>query len=226
MLNHLINLIFPKVCAGCKSILLDAEDSICTSCRHEIPTTNHFSELENDAFKVFYGRVDVVFVAALLYFQKQSLVQEIIYSLKYRGNQSIGKTLGFWVAHNLKNLAVTKTFDVIIPVPLHAKKMRKRGYNQVTKFGNSIADVLNIEYNELILRRNIYTKSQTKKSIFGRSKVNEEVFEATFNESHHHKHFLIIDDVLTTGATVAACAIAMQKIPGAKISVVCMAFTH
>lgn len=226
MLNHLINLIFPKVCAGCKGILLEAEAVICTSCRHEIPTTTHFSDFNNDAFKVFYGRVDMVFVATLFYFQKQSLVQEIIYSLKYRGNQEVGKSLGYWVGENLKNLEISKTFDMIIPVPLHSKKLRKRGYNQVTKFGQSIAEILKIELNENILKRNINTKSQTKKSIFNRNQIDETVFEAVFDESHSNKHFLIIDDVLTTGATIEACAKALQKIPDSKISVVCMAFTH
>ena len=123
VLQHLINLVFPKVCAACKNILLEAENIICTSCRHEMPTTNHYLDLDNDAFKLFYGRVDVVFVATLFYFQKQSLVQEMIYSLKYRGNQDVGTTLGFWMGSNLKPLAVTsaKRSAILPNVPTMAE---------------------------------------------------------------------------------------------------------
>lgn len=226
MLQHLVNLIFPLVCAGCKGILLEAEASICVGCRHEMPITNHFSDFDNDAFKLFYGRIDVVFVATLFYFQKQSLVQEMIYSLKYRGNQNIGDVLGSWIGSKIKELDVCKTFDYIIPVPLHARKLRTRGYNQLTMFGNALAKSTDIKFETSILKRNIYSKSQTKKTILNRNLFQSAVFEAIFDESHTNKHFLIVDDVLTTGATIEACAKALQKIPGAKISVVCMAFTH
>ena len=226
MLQHLINLVFPKVCAACKGILLEAEQSICVSCRHEMPLTNHFIDFQNDAFKVFYGRLDVAFVATLFFFQKQSLVQETIYSLKYRGNQEVGKTLGLWVGGELKILEISKTFDYIIPVPLHRRKFRKRGYNQLTTFGMALSETISVSFDDGILQRNLYSKSQTKKSLNSRNALQSSVFEAVFNESHHNKHFLIIDDVLTTGSTIEACARALQKIPGAKISVVCMAYTH
>ena len=226
MLHHLINLVFPKICAGCKGVLLEAEQTICVSCRHKMPVTNHFIDFENDAFKIFYGRLDVAFVAALFYFQKQSLVQEMIYSLKYRGNQKVGNILGLWVGAKLKCLEICKTFDYIIPVPLHQRKYRKRGYNQLTTFGMALSETIFVAYDDSILKRNIYSQSQTKKSLNNRNVLQSAIFEATFDESHHNKHFLIIDDVLTTGATIEGCAKALQKIPGTKISVVCMAYTH
>ena len=226
MLEHLVNLFFPKVCAACKGILNTNENTICTGCRHELPVTNHFTDFENDAYKMFYGRIDVHFVASLLYFQKHSLVQEIIYSLKYRGNQQVGRTLGLWAASYLHDISTIQKFDFLVSVPLHPRKMRSRGYNQVFQFGEAISETLDIPFEPKLLKRNVYTKSQTKKNLIKRNELKTNVFEAVFENHHHEKHFVILDDVLTTGSTIEACAKALQKIPGAKISVVCMAFTH
>lgn len=226
MFKNSINLFFPKVCSGCKSFLLTNENVICTICRHDIPLTNHHLSPENEAFKKFYGRIPVEYVSALLYFHKKGIVQELIHSLKYRGHQEIGTILGDWYAEDLKDLALIQTVDVIIPVPIHKKRLRERGYNQVTNFGLSLSENLKIPYNAIILKRNIYSKTQSKKSFLNRIEGIESVFDVSFTENDHNKHFLIIDDVITTGATLEACAHALLKIPGARISVVCMAMAH
>ena len=225
MINALINLLFPKVCAGCKAILLTEEVAICTNCRHEIPTTNQHLDLNNEIHRLFYGKIDFEFAASLLYFQKQGLVQEIIFSLKYRRNQQIGTVLGFWMGLTIKNLPVVNTIDYIIPVPLHPRKFRKRGYNQVTTFGQALSECLEKPFNESILKRIKYSKSQTKKTFSNRTKIDAAAFDVTFDSSHHNKHFLLIDDVLTTGTTIEACVIALRKIPGVKISLITIAMT-
>jgi ComF family protein len=226
MFKNIINLFFPPVCAGCHSFLISNENVICTICRHNIPLTNHHLNLENEAFKKFYGRIPVKHVSALLYFHKKGIVQELIHSLKYRGHQEIGTVLGDWYAEDLKVLELIKTVDVIVPVPIHKKRFRERGYNQVTNFGLSLSKNLEIPYQDSILRRNIYSKTQSKKNFLGRTEGIDTIFDVSFTEKDHNKHFLLIDDVITTGSTLDACSHAILKIPGAKISIVCMAMAH
>ena len=226
MITDFLNLLFPKVCAGCKAFLLKNESVICTVCRHELPLSQFHLTVENDAFKKFYGRIPVEFVSPMLLFHKKGIVQEMIHSLKYRGHQEIGTFLGNWYATDLIDLPIYKEIDYIIPVPLHKKRLKSRGFNQVTTFGTALSENLNIEYNEKILYRKTHAKTQSQKKFDDRIQVQETIFDVNFDESYHNKHFLIIDDVMTTGATLEQCGRAILKIPGAKISIVTMAFSH
>ena len=226
MFKNIINLFFPPVCAGCHSFLISNENVICTQCRHNIPLTNHHLNPENEAFKKFYGRIPVEYTSALLYFHKKGIVQELIHNLKYKGQEQIGTVLGEWYAEDLKNATILQSVDEIIPVPLHIRKLRERGYNQVTNFGLSLSNGLNIHYNPSLLVRNIYSKTQSKKNLLNRSDGIDTIFDVAFTEKDHNKHFLLIDDVITTGSTLEACSHALLKIPGAKISIVCMAMAH
>jgi len=226
MFENLINVLFPKVCSGCSNHLLSNENVICTICRHEIPLTNHHLNPENEAIKKFYGKIPVEFASTLVYFHKKGIVQEMIHNLKYRGHEEIGAVLGEWQAENLKKLPITNSFDEIIPVPLHKKRLKERGYNQVSSFGLALSKKLKINYNPNILSRSVYSKTQVKKNLLNRTEVLEHIFEVNFSEKDYDKHFLLIDDVLTTGSTLEACGRELLKIPGAKISVVCMAMSH
>ncbi|MBP6587376.1 MAG: ComF family protein [Flavobacterium sp.] len=226
MLKSIINLFFPPVCAGCHSFLVSNENVICTLCRHNLPLTNHHLNPENEAFKKFYGRIPVEHTSTLLYFHKKGIVQELIHNLKYKGQEDIGTVLGEWYADELKTLEILQSVDEIIPVPLHKRKLRERGYNQVTNFGTTLSSGLNIPYNPNLLVRNIYSKTQSKKNLLNRSEGIDTTFDVAFSEKDHDKHFLLIDDVLTTGSTLEACSHALLKIPGAKISIVCMAMAH
>jgi len=226
MIQSVINLFFPKACAGCNSFLLKDEIVICTSCRHEIPLTNHHLSKNNEVFSKFYGRIPLEFASSLMYFHKKGIVQEMIHKLKYKGHQEIGEAIGYWYAEELKNIEELKDVDFIIPIPLHKKRLKERGYNQVTTFGEALSKRWTISFTETILFRNIYSKTQTTKSILGRSEVVENIFGINYNEFHHNKHFLLIDDVITTGSTLEACSRELLKIPGAKISIICMAMTQ
>jgi len=226
MFKNSINLFFPPVCAGCHSFLLSNENVICTLCRHTIPLTNHHLNPENEAFKKFYGRIPVEYASALLYFHKKGIVQELIHNLKYKGQEEIGTVLGTWYAEDLRNSLIIQSVDEIIPVPLHKRKLRERGYNQVTNFGFSLSKDLNLKYNDSVLFRKVYSKTQSKKNLLGRSDGIDSIFDVSFTEKDHNKHFLLIDDVITTGSTLEACSHALLKIPGAKISIVCMAMAH
>lgn len=226
MFNYIIDLFFPKVCAGCHTILITNETVLCTNCRHEMPLTQYHLDLKNEAVKKFYGKINIEHASALLYFNKKGIVQELIHNLKYKGHEEIGTVLGNWYVEDLKELVLETPFDVVIPVPLHPKKFRERGYNQVTTFGKTLAKGLNIVYNDAVLYRKKYSKTQSKKNLLGRSDNIENIFDVTFTAENQNKHFLIVDDVLTTGATLEACSKALLKIPGAKISIVCMAMAN
>ena len=226
MFESIINLFFPKVCSGCNSFLLTNENVICTVCRHDIPLTNHHLNSENDASKKFYGRIPILHASALFYFHKKGIVQQLIHNLKYKGHEEIGSIVGEWYSEDLSRMEFIQTVDEIIPVPLHPRKLKERGYNQVTAFGKALSSSLNLTYNDSLLIRNIYSKTQSKKNLLGRTEGIETIFDVSFSERDHNKHFLLIDDVITTGSTLEACSRALLKIPGAKISIVCMAMAQ
>lgn len=202
------------------------EAVICTHCRHEMPLTQYYLDTKNEAVKKFYGKIEIQHASAFLYFNKKGMIQELIHNLKYKGHEEIGFVLGNWYVEDLKELKLEIPFDVVIPVPLHKRKFKERGYNQVTTFGKAIAEGLNIIFDETILYRKKYSKTQSKKNLLGRSENIENIFDVKFAEENQNKHFLIVDDVLTTGATLEACSRALLKIPGAKISIVCMAMAN
>ena len=168
MFKNLLNLFYPKVCLGCKTLLLANESVICTQCRHEIPLTLHHLNLENEAFKKFYGKIPVEFAMAFVYFHKKGIVQELIHNLKYKGYEEIGGLIGDWCASEIVALDFLQTITEVIPVPLHSRKLKERGYNQVTTFGKSLAKNLNLNFNEQILVRSTYSKTQTRKNLLSR----------------------------------------------------------
>lgn len=191
-----------------------------------MPLTQYHLDDKNEAVKKFYGKIEIEHASALLYFNKKGIVQELIHNLKYKGHEEIGSVLGNWYVEDLKELNLETPFDFIVPVPLHPKKLKERGYNQVATFGKTLSEGLNIPYNDSTLYRKIYSKTQSKKNLAGRSDNIENIFDVISTEEHQNKHFLIIDDVLTTGATLEACSRALLKIPGTKISIVCMAIAN
>lgn len=226
MINALFNLFFPQACLGCSQFLSQNETVICTQCRHDIPLTYQHLHSENEAMTKFYGRLPLEHISALMYFHKKGIVQELIHNLKYRGHQEVGTLIGNWYGSELKTCIKLESIDAIIPISLHHKRLKKRGYNQVTTFGKALSEQLNCDYDDTILKRMQHSKTQTFKNLLGRNEIKTHTFEAHFTEKHHNKHFLLIDDVMTTGATLEAAGKALLEIPDAKISIVCMAMSH
>ncbi|WP_313806649.1 ComF family protein [Flavobacterium sp.] len=225
-LKNLLNLLFPNLCNGCKTLLLSNEKTICLRCRHELPYTNHLQQPDNETFKKFYGKLPVEHASSIVYFQKEGITQQLIHNLKYKGTEEVGHFFGALYAENINQNHILKTVDYIIPVPLHPKKLRERGYNQVTTFGKALAANSGKNYLENILFRTQYSKTQTQKNIIGRAEATKDIFDVKFSETDYGKHFLLIDDVITTGATLQDCGRALLKIPGAKISVLTIAYAQ
>ncbi len=223
-LTALANLFFPLVCNGCKDTLSDNETFLCTTCRHNLPTTNF--HLDNDPFvkNIFYGRAKIEAATALLRFEKKGLVQHLIHQLKYGNNESVGDFFGGWLGEELSNSDQYKNIDIVIPVPLHSSKLKKRGYNQVTKFGQNIAKSLNVDYTENVLIKITSTaKSQARKNRLERWELNNETFSVNQIEQLNNKHILLVDDIITTGNTLEACIIELNKAENIKISIATIA---
>ena len=225
MVINLLNLFFPKVCLGCQNHLTDNELHICTTCRHQLPLTNFHFEASNAVHKMMYGRIKLEEATALLHFSKKGIVQQLMHNLKYRGHEVVGEFLGEWLGEELKNSEAYKLIDVVVPVPLHKSKRKQRGYNQVDKFGKALAIALDADYNSSTLIKTTATKTQVFKDRLKRSSNIEANFTVSEKESLKHKHVLLVDDIITTGATIEACANVLFEIEGLKLSLATMAIT-
>lgn len=223
MLKSLINLLFPKVCFACLNLLNDNEETICISCRHNLPVTNFHFNNDDTISKIFYGRAQVEHGTALFRFEKKGIVQQLIHGLKYKGYEQISPFLGDWLGGELKTVDNYKDIDMVIPVPLHKKKLKIRGYNQVAGFGKQIAESLEVEYRDDILLKVTNTTSQTTKNRFTRWNKTDELFTIQNQSAIENKHVLLVDDIITTGATLEACIAVINQVKNVKVSVVCMA---
>ncbi len=219
----MLNLFFPKVCEACNNILTDNELIICVQCRHQLPVTNFHFDNSETVKKIVYGRVKLENATALLHFSKKGIVQQLLHHLKYRGHQQISGFLGKWLGAELSTIKAYKAIDVIVPVPLYKTKLRKRGYNQVAEFGKQIAKALNVDYNDTVLIKTKATKTKVFEGRLSRWNDDRAVFAISENESLNGKHILLVDDIITTGATVEACAAELLKIDNIKLSLATMA---
>ncbi|MEN1785884.1 MAG: phosphoribosyltransferase family protein [Bacteroidota bacterium] len=189
-----------------------------------MPLTAHSFETQNAVDQLFYGRIPIEKAAVFLNFSKEGIVKNLLHYLKYGNQQEIGTFLGNWFGEVLAD-TIPSNIDAVIPVPLHRRRLKKRRYNQVTPFGERLAHHLNADFREDILSRTKNTKSQTKKSRSARAKLEESAF-AISKESQQiqGKHLLLVDDVITTGATIEACAKALLTIPEVTIYVAAIAW--
>jgi len=220
----MLNILFPKVCAGCKELISSSEDVLCVDCRHQIPLTQ-LHKVENKILKdKFYGRFPLVNATSLIYFQKRGLTQELMHDLKYRGNKNISYFFGKWLGAELAEIKAYQDIEMVIPVPLHKQKLRKRGYNQVEGFGLEIAKALNVPYRDDILIKVSKTSSQVFKTRILRFEA-EEVFTVQNIDEVKNLHLLLVDDIVTTGATLENCALQLLKGENVKISVATIATT-
>ena len=205
MINDFFNLIFPKLCSACSGALLKNEKIICISCVVNLPKTNFHKDKDNPVNKVFWGRVDVEMASSFYLFSKKSKVQNLLHNLKYRGVKEVGSVLGELFGFELNNSKFYKDIDFIVPVPLHQNKLKKRGYNQSEWIAIGLSKSMKVPVNIDSLYRRSDSETQTKKSRYKRWENVGEIFGLA-NNNLEGKRILLVDDVVTTGATIEACA--------------------
>ena len=226
LLRDLFYLFYPKTCVCCDEQLVKNEFEICLKCRFELPITNFTDEINNKIEQTFYGRFKLEFATALIYYSTKGISQKLIYQLKYKNKQNVGKLLGKWLGDELLNCTRLQSVDYIVPVPLHPKKFRSRGYNQLTTFSKSISEILGVPYIDNVLIKKSVNETQTLMHRFERWKNVNEIFYLNDADVFKDKHVLLIDDLITTGATLEACAIKLLETKSIKISIATMAYTE
>ncbi len=200
------------------------EEGICTICRHSLPVINFSSLVENQMHDIF-KEYEINLASALFNFEKHTEVQELIHNLKYRNQKKIGKIVGNWHGAKLVSDVNFTDIDVVLPVPIHAKRLKQRGYNQVSSYGVILAKKLNTVFNESILKKVAHTKTQSKQT--REQRFDNMLNSIVLNETNNliNKHVLLVDDVITTGATMKACIECLKKVEGIKISIAAIAVT-
>ncbi|MBP1638019.1 MAG: phosphoribosyltransferase [Bacteroidetes bacterium] len=223
LLKSFFDLLYPNLCLICGESLVTGENQLCLKCVSRIPKTNYHLIPDNPVEKRFWGKAPVAYASSYFFFQKGSDFQKLMHELKYRGNKEIGVLLGKYAAVDLSEVPDYLNIDIIVPVPLHPKKLAKRGYNQSELICNGISSILKKPVNTTNLIRTRENTTQTKKSVFERYENTQGIFELKNPVEFQDKHILLVDDVLTTGSTLEACIQTLLLVENIKISVFTLA---
>jgi len=206
--------------------LARGEDLLCTVCRYELPVTNFHKTSQNKLNQMFYGRMSIENAFTYLYYYKKGVVQSILHQLKYNGQPEIGEKLGEWFANDLLEVFSPPPWDIIIPIPLHRSREKKRGYNQSAFFASGLSKTLGIPWSKKVVVRIIKSETQTRKSKLERWENVKDIFRVTSKNEIKEKHVLLVDDVVTTGATLESCGKKLLEMDAAKLSIATIAIAR
>ena len=224
IINDFLGLIYPELCITCGERLVSQEKFVCMKCWIDLPVNNFHHEPENKVAQLFWGRVEVEHAASYFNYRKGSRYQNIIHFIKYKGLKELGYEIGLKYGNLLAGSTWVNSVDAIVPVPLHPRKKRKRGYNQSDWIARGIAGIVEKPLSTNNLFRKIYTSTQTRKNRFERWQNVEGIFDVLHPGEFEGKHILLVDDVVTTGATLEACAYKLLKINDTRVSIVTLAY--
>lgn len=222
-----LNLIAPKTCVICGNRLTITERTLCCICNLHLPRTNfQKNPYDNNMAKLFWARIPVERVAAFFYYEPHSEVCRIVHSFKYMNNPENAEYMGRMVAAEYQLSNFFDSIDGIVPIPLSRKRQLKRGYNQSYEIARGVSDITGIPIINKVVKRRTFKKSQTKTHFWERFENVEDVFQLINGDAINGKHILLIDDVITTGATVISCAKEMKKCGDIKFSILSIGFTR
>ena len=222
-LNSFLSLLFPHCCVVCGRPLAKGEECLCIMCNINLPRTNYHLWKDNPVERLFWGQIPLERATSFFFYRKGSDFRQILHQLKYGGKKEVGIIMGRYMAAELSDSGFFEGVDVIIPIPLHKKKQQIRGYNQSECIARGIAAVTGITVCVELGGRRMIKKTQTRKSVFERWENVDGIFELNHADSLTGKHILIVDDVLTTGATTIACASRLAEVEGTRTSVLTLA---
>jgi ComF family protein len=225
IINDFSHLFFPHVCAGCGTDNVSRHSPVCIHCTSQLPLTNFHFYANNPVEKYFWGRIAVAGAASLCHFTDGSLVQHLLHQLKYKSNKEVGYFLGRIMGNALKSADRFRDIDILIPLPLFASRQKKRGYNQSEVLCAGIAGILQLPLLNDAVMRLTATETQTRKNRIERWTNMEGKFELVKPAAVTGKHVLLVDDVITTGATLEACGQEILKAAGVKLSIATLAYT-
>jgi len=226
IIKDFIDMVFPIYCLACNGLMERKEELICTHCRYDLPKTNFHLHSDNELARKFWGRIQFKYAFAYLRFIKAGRVQKLLHHLKYYGKQEIGEILGKWYGNELQKAQLDQAFDLVLPVPLHPSKLAKRGYNQCDSIAKGLAEGLGIAWDSTILMRNKANISQAKQSRVNRFENVEAIFSIQTPEKVKDKNILLIDDVITTGATIEACSLPIIEAKCKSLSIAGLAVVY
>ena len=217
----------PRQCKLCGCRLAEDEQTLCLACSRKLPLTDDYlSPYDNNTARLLWGRMPVERATALTYYYPESFCALLMYKLKYGSQPDIGEWLGAYMANSFMPYALFDDIDIIVPLPIHKRRERERGYNQSHEIARGIGDISNIEVCNNIVERSRYTMSQTKLTHADRTKNVVNAFTLLRPDAIEGKHVLLVDDIITTGATIAACANVLAEAEDVKISVMTVGRTH
>ena len=222
ILNSLLDLVFPKLCVCCGGVLMEGEENICLTCLYTLPRVVEKDYTDNKVMEIFLGRVRLEKAMSWCHFDKETNVQNILHHIKYKGKSKFANQIGEIMAREMLNFFVD--IDAIVPVPLHPKKERMRGYNQSEEIARGVQEVVGLPIFSQLIERTRFSETQTHKNKEERWKNTEGLFTLAPNDGFEGKHILLIDDVLTTGSTAIACLKCLEQIPNVKLSFLSLAF--
>ncbi|MFZ1452335.1 MAG: phosphoribosyltransferase family protein [Ferruginibacter sp.] len=224
IVSSTLHLFYPHVCTGCGSDLLQADNLLCLKCIHNLPHTNFAAFPNNPVEKYFWGRIPLTAAYSQFYFSKEFLIQHLIHQLKYKGDTEIGFYLGELMGETLLNSSRFSSIDALIPLPLYADKEHKRGFNQAAVICNGMSAVMNVPVlNGAVIRQHA-TETQTRKHRTERWENVKNSFKVAKEQELAGKHLLLVDDVVTTGATLEACGNVILQQTNVKLSIATLAY--